>query len=159
MSESSIIVRIPGTNIHSALRGNQRTFTASVTRGSVYCRIVDNDLLCKWLRKRISIPDNEKLKLSDADLEVLSHKVSKFKGGHPRKRLAEQFSYFREMMLKHLEDETRWAQEVPGETVNRRKVNTWNMKEIGLAKFMHEVHGITVAPATSKKKTDVEEKK
>ena len=33
------------------------------------------------------------------------------------------------------------------------------MKEIGLAKFMHEVHGITVASATSRKKPDVEEKR
>ena len=49
MSEGSIVVLIPGTNIYSPSGGNDRTFTDSVTRGSAYCGIVDNDLLCKWL--------------------------------------------------------------------------------------------------------------
>ena len=81
-----------------------------------------------WLRKRRSIPDNEERKLTNTDLEVLSYTISGFEGEDRRKGLAEQYSYFREMMLRHFEGETRWAREIAGEIMNGRKVYTWNMK-------------------------------
>ena len=56
MYEGFIVVRLPGTNIYSASGGNHRTFTASVTRGSVYCgKVITICFVCGYGSEEVSL--------------------------------------------------------------------------------------------------------